>query len=135
MVNFTFIRQETPSISFFFARLRVFLERFGGLCPQVGLFLPQACAGFRPVLITLYPLIRCYLIAHHLEMTTIEYRDIEVRSSELEIGLTLSNESIDKDFEIVVSKPSSSLSSIPFHVLFKSCFLEKRHLKSIRKRF
>ena len=67
--------------------------------------------------------------------TTIEYRDIEVRSSELETDLPSSNESVDKDFEIVVSKPSSSLSSIPFHVLFKSCFLEKRHLKSIRKRF
>ena len=33
------------------------------------------------------------------------------------------------------SKPSSSSSSIPFHALSKSCFLEKRHLKSIRKRF
>ena len=74
-------------------------------------------------------------------MTAIEYRDIDVRSSELETGLSSSNESTDKDFEIVVlkplssSKPSSSLSSIPFHALSESCSLEQRHLKSIRKRF
>ena len=72
-------------------------------------------------------------------MTAIEYRDSDVRSSELEIGLSSSNESTNKDFEITVSKPSSSLksssskpssssSSIPFHAFSESC-------KSIRKRF
>ena len=74
-------------------------------------------------------------------MTTIGDKDTEVRSSKLEIGLSSSNELVDKDFEIVMSKtspsskPSSSLSSIPFHVLSESCSLEKKHLKSIRKRF
>ena len=33
MVDFDFIRKETPSISFFFARLVVFLESFGGHRP------------------------------------------------------------------------------------------------------
>ena len=109
MVDFAFIRQEVPSIFFFFTRLKVFLELSSGHCPQVGLFLPRDYAVFRPVLTTLYPLIRRSLIAHHLEMTTIEYRDTEVRSRELEIGLSSSNESVEKDFEIVVSKSSSSL--------------------------
>ena len=74
-------------------------------------------------------------------MTAIEYRDTEVRSSKLETGLSSSSESMDKDFEIVVSKPSlsskpsSSSSSIPFHALSESCSLEQRHLKSIRQRF
>ena len=74
-------------------------------------------------------------------MTTIEYRDTKIRSSELETGLSSSNESVDKDFKIVVLKPSSFLkpssssSSIPFHAFSESCSLEKRHLKSIRKRF
>ena len=74
-------------------------------------------------------------------MTVIEYRDTNVRSSELETGLSSSSEFMDKDFEIVVSKPSSSSkpcfssSSIPFHALSESCSLEQRHTKSIRKRF
>ena len=72
-------------------------------------------------------------------MTAIEYRDIDIRSSELETSLSSSGEPFDKDFEVVMSKPSSkpssSLSSIPFHALSESCFLEQRHLKSIRKRF
>ena len=116
---------------------------FGGHRPQVGLFLPQDCGAFRPVLMSLFPLIHCSLIAHHLEMTAMEYRDIDVRSSELETSLSSSGEPSDKDFEVVISKPSSSLkphssskpssslSSIPFHALFESCFLEQRHLKSI----
>ena len=119
----------------------MFLEFSSGHCPLVGLFLPRDCGAFRPVLTTLYPLIHHSLIAHHLEMTVIEYRDTNVRSSELETGLSSSSEFMDKDFEIVVSKPSSSskpffsLSSIPFHALSESCSLEQRHTKSIRKRF
>lgn len=147
MVNFAFIRQETPSISFFFARLGVFLEFSGGHRPQVGLFLPLDCGAFRPVLTSLFPLILRSFISRHLEMTVIKYRDTDVRFSELETDLSSSSESSDKDFEVVMpkpssssklhssSKPSSSSSSIPFHALSKSCFLEERHLKSIRKRF
>ena len=59
--------------------------------------------------------------------------------------LSSSGESSDKDFEIVMSKPSLSskssssskihFSSIPFHALSESCLLDMRQLKSIRKRF
>ena len=111
MVDFDFIRKETPSVSFFFARLGVFLESFGGHRPHVGLFIPRDCGAFRPILIGLYPLLYCSLIAHHLEMTAIEYKDSDVRSSELETGLPSSGESTDKDFEIVMSKPPSSSKS------------------------
>ena len=100
MVDFAFM--EAPSISFFFARLGVFLEFFGGHHPQVGLFLPWECGAFRLILTNLFPLIYHSLIAHHLEMIAIEYRDTDIRSSELETGLSSSNESIDKDFEIVM---------------------------------
>ena len=92
MVDFAFIRKETLSISFFFARLGVFLESYGGHHPHVGLFVPRSCGAFRSVLICLFPLIHRSLIAHHLEMTTIEYRDSNVRSSELETGLSSSGE-------------------------------------------
>ena len=96
---------------------------------------------------SIFPLIHRSLIAYHLEMIAIEYRDTNVRSSELETGLSLSSKSFDKDFEVVMSKPSSSSkphssskpssssSSIPFHALSESYSLEQRHLKSIRKRF
>ena len=119
----------------------MFLEHCGGQCPQVGLFLPHSYAAFRPILLTLYPLICHSLISYHLEMTTLEDRDIEVGFCDLETSLSSSNEFVDKDFEIVVSrplpssKPSLSLSSVPFHAFSKSCSLEKKHLKSIRKRF
>ncbi|KAL0001219.1 hypothetical protein SO802_015000 [Lithocarpus litseifolius] len=137
MVDFAFIRKETPSILFFFARLEVFLESSGGHCPHVSLFVPHDYGAFRLVLTSLFPLIRCSLIAYHLEMTAIKYRDSDVRSSELETGLSSSGKSTNKDFEIVVSKPlssskpSSSLSSIPFHAFSESCLLESRHLKPI----
>ena len=135
MVDFAFIRREAPSISFFFARLGAFLESSSRHHPQLGLFLPQDCGAFRPVLNTLYPLIRHSLITNYLGMTVVEYRDTDVRSSELDIGLSSTSESMDKDFEIVVLKPSSSSSSIPFHALSESCSSEQRHLKSIRQRF
>ena len=105
MVDFAFIRKETPSVLFFFARLGVFLESSSRRRPHVGLFVPHDCGAFRPVWIGLFPLIHHSLIAHHLEMTAIEYRDSDVRSSELETGLSSSGESTNKDFEIVMSKP------------------------------
>ena len=146
MVDFAFIRKETPSVSFFFARLGVFLESSSGHHPHVSLFVPRDCRALRPILTSLFPLICRFLIAHHLEMTAIEYRDSDIRTSELETGLSSSGETTDKNFEIVVlkspssSKPSSSSktsssSSIPFHAFFESCLLESRHLKSIRKIF
>ena len=134
MVDFSYIRKEAPSVSFFFARLGVFLESSGRHRPQVGLFLPRDYGAFRLVLTSLFPLIHHSLIPHHLEMTTIEYRDSDIRSSKLETGLSSSSESTDKDFEIVMSKPSSSSSSILFHALSESCLLEQRHLKSVQKR-
>ena len=59
-------------------------------------------------MIGLYPLLHRSLITHHLEMTAIEYRDSDIRSNELETSLSSSGESFDKDFEIIVSKLSSS---------------------------
>ena len=145
MVDFDFIKNETPFVSFFFARLKVFLESSSGRRPHVGLFVPRDCGAFRPILISLYPLLCQSLIAHHLKMIAIEYRDSDVRSNVLETGLSSSGESSNKDFEIVVSKPPSSSkpfssskvhsSSIPFHALFESYLLASRHLKSIHKRF
>ena len=126
MVDFDFIKNETPIVSFFFARLGVFLESSGGRRPHVGLFVPRDCGAFRPILISLYPLLCQSLIAHQLEMIAIEYRESDVRSSVLETGLSSSGKSSIKDFEIVVSKPPIVFKTLLFFktpIFFKSSFV------------
>lgn len=120
MVDFDFIKKEIPSILFFFTRLEVFLESSSGHRPHVGLFVPRDCWAFRLVLISLYPSIRYSLITYHLEMTAIEYRDSDVRSSKIETSLASSGKSTYKDFEIVVSKPPIVFKTLLF---FKNSFV------------
>ncbi|KAL0002005.1 hypothetical protein SO802_015786 [Lithocarpus litseifolius] len=68
-------------------------------------------------------------------MATVENRDVEIRSSELEMGLSSNAESIGKEVDTAVSKPSSSSLSIPLHALTESCSLKGKLLKTFRKRF
>ena len=68
-------------------------------------------------------------------MTIEEYREDDVRSSELETGLSLNVESLGKEVDMVVSKPPSSSSSPHLHALSDSCLLKEKHLKGLRKRF
>ena len=65
MVDYSAIRLDSPSISFFFARLGVFLESLNGQRPLVGLFVHRVCA-LRSVLLELYPLICTYLVSFFL---------------------------------------------------------------------
>ena len=84
MVDHTNVRLGSPSISFFFARLGIFLEYFGGCHPQVGLFVSKESA-LRSVLLELYPLISHSLIQYHLASKMAKERFIgsEVRLCEL----------------------------------------------------
>ena len=108
MVDLSLVRHECPSVSFFFARLGVFLTKSGGKHPRVGLFLPHDCAAFRPVLLDFYPLICHSLISYCVEMGD---REIEARVGESESSSSYSSDSV---FEITPTKPSSSLrSSVP----------------------
>ena len=134
MVDFDFIRQECPSISFFFARLGVYLKYSSSRRPQAGLFVSHFTT-FKPVLLTLYPLIRHSLIKHHLEMIALENREDNVRPSKLEIGLLSNAKSLCKEVDTAVSKLPSSSSSTPLHALFEFCSLRGKHLKGFRKRF
>ena len=155
MVDLSLVRRECTSVSFFFARLGVFLEKSGGKRPRVGSFLPCDCAAFRPVLLDFYPLIRHSLISYHIEMGD---KEIETRVSESESSSSSSSDSI---FEITLVKPSSSLRPLvpsklpksstyssrtrsslrassfsfvtPFHALSEECVLDD--LESIRGRF
>lgn len=82
----------------------------------MGLFVSRFTT-FKIVLLTLYPLIHQSLIKHHLEMTIVEYRDDDIRLSELETGLSSNTESLGKEVDTTVSKIPSSSSSTPLHAL------------------
>ena len=127
MVGFDLLSQECPSVSFFFARLGVFLEYSSCRCPQVGLLVPRSSA-LKPVLLFLHPLIHEALIRHHSEMDTIQYRVDDVQSSELKTGLSSNADSLSREVDIAVSKLPSSSSSCPLHVLSESCCLKESHL-------
>ena len=68
-------------------------------------------------------------------MDTVQYRVDDVRSSELETGLSSNAKSLSKVVDTVVSKLPSSSSSRPLHALSKSCSLKESHLKGFKKRF
>lgn len=100
----------------------------------MGLFV-SCLSALRHVLLSLYPLICQSLIKHHSEMAIIEYREDDVRSSELETGLSSNVESLSKVVDTTASKLPSSLSSPPLHALSKSCSLKEKHLNGFRKMF
>lgn len=50
-------------------------------------------------------------------MTIVEYRDDDIRLSELETGLSSNTESLGKEVDTTVSKIPSSSSSTPLHAL------------------
>ena len=68
-------------------------------------------------------------------MASIEYRADDVRSSELEMGLSSNAKSLSKVVDTTASKLPSSSSSRLLHALSKSCSLKESHLKGFRKRF
>ena len=68
-------------------------------------------------------------------MDTIEYRVDDVRSSELETGLSSNADSLSKVVDTTTSKLPSSSSLPPFHALSESCSLKETHLFGFRKRF
>jgi len=72
--------------------------------------------ALRPVLLELYPLLRHFLIRHHLVSEMIEERFVgdEVRSSELDMSLLSSDDLVGIKEDMVTSKPSTSSLSKPF---------------------
>jgi len=110
------------------------LEYSSGQRPQVGLFV-SCFIALKPILFSLYPLICHSLIKHNLEMVTIEYKEDDVRSNELETGLSSNAESLCKVVDTAASKMPSSSSSSPLHALSEICSLKETHLNGFRKRF
>ena len=87
MVDFSLVRTSCPYISFFLAHQCGLLQSVGRKCPGVGLFVRRHCP-YRFVLPFLFPLVyRSVRIAQ----TSIMFGK-EIRSSELEMGLSLSKD-------------------------------------------
>ena len=88
MVDFSLVRSDCPSISFFFTCLCSLLEFVDWKCSKVGLFEGRDCA-YRFVLLFLFPLV------HHSigDAQTLTMSGEEVRSSELETSLFSSEDS------------------------------------------
>lgn len=84
MVDFSLVRTSCPSISFFLAHQCGLLQSVGRKCPGVGLFVRRDCP-YRFVLPFLFPLVyRSVRVAQTSIMS-----GEEIRSSELEMGLSL----------------------------------------------
>ena len=100
MVDYYLVRLNCPSFSFLFTRLYNLLKAVGRKFPRVGLFVEKTYP-YRSVLLFLFPLVyRLIGIAQSLIMSG----EGEVKSSELETGLSLS-----KDHKALQVTSSSTL--------------------------
>ena len=142
MFDYSEVRCLSPSISFIFSRLGASFESSGGGCPQVELFISKS-STLGLVLADLYPLLRQSLDwFQSLQEMSVELGvGSEVRSSELEMGLSSSNNPMEVEADTVVSiplssKPSSSkMESWAFHASKEECSLDGETLFRFRDRF
>ena len=88
MVDYSAVRVDCPSMPFFFARLGCLLESVEGECLKwVSLFVGEDCP-YKSILSSLFPLVsRFAKVARSVKM-------FEVRSSDLEMGLSSSDDHV-----------------------------------------
>lgn len=142
MVDYSEIKSLSPFISFFFTHLGALLESSSGHRPQVGLFAFRDSA-LRSVLTDQYHLLRQSLNwFHSLREISVKMRiGFEVRFSELETGLSSSDNPVELEHNTTAlvsssSKPSSSKTSTrAFHALEEECTLDKDTVARFRDRF
>lgn len=109
MVDYSEVRNLSPSIYFFLARLGASLESSGGHCPQVEFFASRDSV-LRSILTNLYPFVTSILelVQYLREMSVEERVGSKIRSSELEMGLSSSDNSVEVEVDTTSSVPSSS---------------------------
>ena len=125
MVNGSEVRVVCPSVYFFFARLGAALGVFGDFLPLVGDFIFAGC-GLSLVIGELSPILGQSLAWFEGETR----RMVEIRSSELEIGLSSSGG--PKVGDTVVSAP---LVVRAFHALEEVCRLDTDTVDRFKDRF
>ena len=122
MVEFSVVRLDYPSISFFFARLCSLLEAIRRHRPKVRLFMGRNCP-LRFALCSLFPLVHCFV---GFAQTLVMSREGKVRSSKLETGLSLS----ENRRALEVTSPLT-----PFKAWDICCTLKWKDEGRIRNRF
>ena len=116
MVDYSFVKVDCPSVSFPFAHLGCLLEIVKGKhLKGVSLFMGEDCP-YRFVLSSSFPLVSCSTkVARFWKMSR------EVRSSELEMGLSSSD---DREVPVVTSP------SIPYKAWNVPCTLSEGKMRS-----
>ena len=121
MVDYSFVRVDCPSVDFLFAHLGCLPEVVEGECLKwVGFFVWEDCP-YRFVVSSIFPLVYCSArVARFLKISG------EVRSSELETGLSSSD---DRNVPKVTSP------STPYKAWNIQCALLEKDEKQIRDMF
>jgi len=135
MIESSEVRQLCPSISFFFARLGASLGSFNTHCPPIEGFISRgSCLGF--VLADLHNLLHQPL-NWFKEMVGEREVVSKVRSSELEIGLSSSDDLVEAEVDTAASSPSlrGRREVRSFHALREDCALDADTLFRFRDRF
>ena len=121
MVGYSFVRVDCPLVAFLFARLGCLLEVVEGECLKWVSFFVGEDYLYRFVLSTLFP-----LVSHFARVAMLLKMFGEVRSSELETGLSSSDNRVIPE----VTSPST-----PYKAWNIPCALLEKDEKQIRDRF
>ena len=130
MVNSSEVRVACPSISFFFARLGAFLGTSHTFLPLVGNFVFEG-SSLCVVLGDLFPLL-CQSIDWFEGLVSERRAMSEVRSSELETGLSSSDDPVKMGDDTAVSIPREVRA---FSALGEECGLDVEILSRFSRRF
>ena len=125
MVSASEVRVACPSVSFFFARLGAALGVSGDFFPLVRDFIFEGC-GLSVVLGELSPILGQLLAWFEGEMK----RMSEVRSSELETGLSSSDGPVKGDTTVSAPRPVRA-----FYALGEACELDADTVARFKDRF
>ena len=130
MVNSSEVRVACPSVSFFFARLGASLGTSRVFLPSVANFFSEG-SSLGVVLGSLF-LLLCQSIDWFKGLLSEQKAMSEVRSSELETGLSSNNNPMGVEVDTAVSVPREVRD---FHTLGEVCGLDDETLSRFRDRF
>ena len=129
MVNSSEVRVACPSVSFFFAHLGASLGTSRASLPLVGNFVFEG-NGLGVVLGELFPVL-CQSINRFEGLVSERERMSEIRSSELETGLSSSDDPVEKGNDTAASVP---IEVRAFSALGEDCGLDTKTLSRFGQR-
>jgi len=130
VVNSSKVRVVCPYVSFFFARLRASLGASHAFFPLVENYVSEG-SSLGVVLGDLFPLL-CQSIDWFEGLVSEQREMSEVRSNELETGLSFNDNPMEVEANIAVSVPQEVRA---FHTLGEVCSLDDETLSRFRGKF